>query len=252
MASLNDNYPKHLGEKYKGIPFVILDIPKIVMDDNFHEVWNEHKKPILRVKADQRNPLGPEESAAKALANPNFLNQWVEANWDGISAFHTGVSDDRWTNPTVDGKKLFPKFFQQLQDYLPIGKLNMVLFWSNLRPIGLHRDLNEQLPMPSSIRIMIEDNNPVPTSLLEPIPVEEQGDVFNKSVGKAKNPMFIDLTNCESNTFVYNNKEYAHGALKIPGHSKILCTMSIDYDWAKFDKLLEKSIARYGNNLPQQ
>lgn len=242
--------PPTIAEKYSGIPFVILDIPKIVMDDNFHDIWNEHKKPILRIKADERNPMSPEESAAHAEKNPGWQNQWVEANWDGIVAFNKDHADDRWTNPEVDGKKLFPKFFQQLFDYLPIRSLNQVLFWSNKIPIGFHRDLNEQLPIPTSIRIIIEDNNPQPTFMLDAIPEEEKLTFKGKKTQDAINPKFVDVSKTESNTFLYNNRDWAHGALKIPGYSKILCSMAIDYEWHLFDQLIERSIAKYGNNLP--
>jgi hypothetical protein len=243
-------FPHTLTTKYGGIPFVILDIPKIVMDDNFHEVWEANKKPILRIKADQRNPLSFEESAIKAAKDPWWQNQWVEANWDGIVAFNKDCADDRWTNPLVDGKTLFPKFFQQLHDYLPIRHLNQVQFWSNLIPIGFHRDLNEQLPIPTSMRIVIEDNNPKPTFMLEAIPEEKKDTFISKRPQDAVNPKFVDVSKTESNTFAYNNKDWAHGALKLEGHSKILCTMAIDYDWSKYDNLIARSIAKYGNNLP--
>jgi hypothetical protein len=60
---------------------------------------------------------------------------------------------------------------------------------------------------------------------------------------------FVDTTNAASNVFMYNNKQWAHGALKLDGYSKILCSLSIDYDWIKLEKLLDASIAKNGNNL---
>ncbi len=242
--------PERLIEKYKDIPYVALDIPKIVLDDNFYEVWEANKQPILRVKSDVRYPYSKEEAAAKAKVDGEFQDQWTEANWDGLTAFNTGQADDRWTNPLVDGPTLFPKFFQQLYQYLPIAKLNLVVFWSNRIPIGYHRDLNEQLPIPTSFRMFISDNNPRPTFMMERI-ADSQLDTFKgKELWRGINPIRVDLTERETNTFVYNNLNWSHGAEKLEGHSKILCAFSIDIDWHKYDILLEKSIQRYGNNLP--
>jgi hypothetical protein len=244
--------PTHLIDKYKDIPYVALDIPKIVLDDNFYEVWEANKQPIVRVKPDVRYPYSKEEAAAKAASDVWFQDQWTEANWDGMTALNTGKADDRWTDPRVNGPKIFPKFFQQLYSYLPIAKLNLVIFWSNRIPIGFHRDLNEQLPIPTSFRIFISDNNPRPTFMMEQIPNEQLDTFKGKRLYEGVDPLRVDLSNCETNTFAYNNLNWCHGAEKIEGHSKILCALSIDIDWRKYDILLEKSIQRYGNNLPQQ
>jgi hypothetical protein len=243
--------PPYLVRKYKDIPYVALDIPKIVMDDNFYEIWEANKQPILRIKSDSRHPYSKEESAAKAAQDPSWQDQWTDANWDGLTLFRdqNGTADDRWTDPFVDGKTLFPKFFQQLYDYLPMLKLSLVVFWSNRIPVGFHRDLNEQLPIPTSLRIFIDDNNPRPTFMMERIPLDQLDTFQGKPPECGVNPIFVDLSNRDTNTFMYNNKDWSHGALKLSGHSKILGSIAIDIDWAKYDRLLERSIARYGNNL---
>jgi len=247
--SYNRNFPPHFAEKYKGIPYLFLDTPRIEVDENFHEVWNAYKQPILRLRADERDTMTREEAAEYKKKNPKWTNQWVDANWDGIVAHNSGLADDRWTDPRVDGYKLFPKFFKAIHEQLPVERLNQVLFWSNNREIGMHKDFNEQFPWPSSIRMMIEDHNPEPTFFLMPIT-----DDFKTTALPEDRSKLIPLPHKDtpSNVFMYNNKNFAHGALKLEGYSKILCSMSIDYNWEKLERMLDESIAKYGKNIPQQ
>ena len=216
MSNIPNNlYPKHFDEKYKGIPYLLLDIPKIIPDDNFKNLWNEKKIPIVRVKRDERYPFENAEAAEEHRKIYGGVNQYITANWDGFVGLTKNTADDRWASSLVDGPALLPKFFQQLYEYLPVKYLAQVLFWSNNIPIGLHRDLNEQYSWPSSLRIMIEDNNPEPTFFLSPADKLSgrlgPNPADNGSQSTAK---FVDTRNTTSNTFVYNNKEWAHGALK--------------------------------------
>jgi len=254
-AMYNERFPPHFAEKYNNIPYVVLDIPRIVPDDNFMAVWTEYHIPILRKpgKLDPKYPYSPEQAEIEYqksahLPRPLMINEYTMPNWVGCHAL-AGRADDRWTESVFDGPKLLPKFFEQLYKYLPILKLNQVLFWSNQRPIGVHRDLHEQLPFPSSLRIVVQDNNPQSTFFLLPMPSD--ADKHQRSMLQPSDwstAKFVD-TSGESNTFLYNNKQWAHGAWKLEGHSKILCSMSIDYDWAKLEALLDNSIAKNGNNL---
>lgn len=249
----NNQYPKHFDEKYKGIPYLILDIPKIVPDSNFKELWNENKVPIVRVKPDERYPFKNAQDAEEHHKIHGGVNQYTTANWEGFLALTRGNTDDRWSNSVVDGHSLLPDFFLQLYEYLPIRYLAQVLFWSNNIAIGLHRDLNEQYSWPSSLRMMIEDNNPQSTFFLTP--ADEA--IFNgkskpipKDIRSQPTAKFVNTLNSESNTFVYNNKEWAHGALKETPDRKILCAIGIAWDFEKLEVLLDQSIAKYGNNLP--
>ena len=52
----NDQYPPHFAEKYQDIPFVLLDIPRIVPDEIFYPLWATKSIPILRKKPDDRYP----------------------------------------------------------------------------------------------------------------------------------------------------------------------------------------------------
>jgi hypothetical protein len=247
----NDRYPVHFDQKYNNIPFVFPDIPKIVPDDNFMEVWNEYNIPILRKldKIDPKYPFTPEEAEAE-YKRIGRTNEYTQPNWLGCYAVKSGGSDDRWTESLFDGPALLPKFFQQLHDYLPIKKICQVLFWSNQREIGTHRDLHEQYSWPSSLRIMIEDNNPRPTFFLVPVPEGTPANALSAVIPKdLSNAKFIDTSTAPTNVFLYNNKQYAHGAFKIQDHSKILCSLSIDWDFDQMENFLDRAIARNGNNL---
>lgn len=241
----NSDYPLHLVEKYKNIPYVILDIPKIIPDEIFSTLWEEKNAPIVRLKPDSRYPYSPEE-AEEVYKRIGKQNQYTMPTWNGIVAHRVSGGDDRWTEPLINGVTELPKLFQQLNDLLPIHRLTQVLFWQNCRPIRAHRDLYEQYPLPTSLRVIIEDNNPTPTFFLLPFgEANAKGEPDDWSLCK-----FIDVSKTDSNTFLYNNKQWEHGALKIEGHSKILCSISCQFDWVKYERLLDQSIAKYGNNLP--
>ena len=241
-------WPDHYDTKYQGIPFVVLDIPKIEMDDNFLSVWNENAIPVVRLKPDARYTWTKEEAAEKEASGERFHNEYTQPNWNGFSIQESGNVDIRFARQLVDGKSVFPKFYEQLFDYLPIKETRQILFWSNQRRIGLHRDLREQYPFPSSLRIMISDENPEPTFWLQPRPENSIGAGSEKIEFDPITARFVDTRNTESNTFVYNNRDWLHGAKKDPAYNKILCSLTITWDYTRLDKLLDKSIERYGNN----
>ena len=253
MIYYNDQYPKYFDQRYKGIPYLLLDVPKIVPDDNFKELWNESKVSIVRQRPDERYPYKNAEEAERNFKQTGRVNEYTTANWDGFIGLSSGSADDRWTRSLVDGPTILPKFFQQLNDYLPIFKLTQVLFWSNNIDIGVHRDLNDQYSWPSSIRIMIEDENPEPTFFLKPfdenLPANSLSTAIPSNIRLDPTVKFVDTTNSLSNTFIYNNKQWGHGAIKNPSYKKILCSIGVNYDFHKLQVLLNRSIEKYGNNI---
>ena len=94
--------PKHLAEKYQHIPFVYLDVPKIVPDDNFVEMWMENKQVVKRQHASDAFPYSPEEAAKLKLERGDaWQNEWDEkdANFYGISLMPTteDLKSQRWS-----------------------------------------------------------------------------------------------------------------------------------------------------------
>lgn len=246
----NYQYPKHFDEKYKNIPYLFLDVPKIIPDDNFKNLWNEKKIPVVRRLPDDRYPFKNAEEAEEHTRQTGRSNEYSNASWDGFIALNTTLADPRWASSIIDGPTLLPKFFQQLYDHLPIKQLTQVVFWSNNIPIGIHRDITEQYSWPSSIRIMIEDDNPEPTFFLTPfddhLPANTPSRPIPLDIKTQSTAKFIDTNNSPSNAFIYNNKQWAHGALKNKGVRKILCAIGVNYDFDKLEVLLDQSIAKYG------
>lgn len=238
-------------EKYQNIPYVVLDIPKIVPDDNFQSLWQNHAIPVVRIKPDSRYHYTPEEAQEK-YETTGLTNQYTMPLWVGFTAYKSSpvYVNKRWAESTIDGEFLLPKFMSQLYEYLPVKKIKTVYFWSNQQAIELHKDLEPALNIPTSIRISISDDNPTPTFYLQPLPAGKKGGgeekiKFDQSLAK-----FVNTKNTTSNTFIYNNSSWVHGAFKDPKYSKILCVVAVSvWDWGKYYELIGKSIQRYGSNL---
>lgn len=249
MAHFNDNYPRHLGEKYKGIPYVLLDIPRIVPDENFVETFKKEARPVLRLQKTKGYPFTREEAEIKAQNEDWFKNEYIEegCNWKGL--YLTPTDDKSMEHVVLDGKKDFPKLFEQITTYLPLKKIHTIRCWDNQYPIGLHRDLDEQYPgVPTSLRIILDDNNIEPTFWLAPKPEDKKGWGYERlNKGVRDDAIFIDAyRETETNSFVFNNSEFCHAAKKNPNHSKILMFILAEWDWDGYEKLIDRSVERYG------
>ncbi len=253
MIMVNYNScPEHLSKKYIGIPYVFLDIPRIVPDEHFVDMFHERAQYVRRLKKTAGYPFDPEEAAAKAVSDPWFRNEYTDqgSNWRGF--FLTPTADHTMNHVIIDGEKEFPKLFEQLRTYLPIVKIDKIRCWENQYPIGLHRDIEEQHSgVPTSLRIMLDDENPEPTFWLAPKPTDKKGWGYerinpdNGNQGVTDDAIFVDTTNkTGSNTFVFNNYEFCHAAKKNPNYTKILMFMVPSWDWIGFEKLLDQSLGR--------
>lgn len=254
MATHNYNQcPEHLSAKYMGIPYVFLDIPRIVPDEHFVDMFHQQARHVRRLEKTAGYPFSAEEAAAKSQTDPWFRNEYTDqgSNWRGF--FLTPTLDTTMNHVVINGKKEFPKLFEQLHTYLPINSVNKVRCWENQYPIGLHRDIEEQHSgVPTSLRIMLDDDNLEPTFWLAPKPTDKKGWGYerinpdNGNQGVTDNAIFVDTTGkTGSNTFVFNNYEFCHAAKKNPAHSKILMFMVPEWDWVGFEKLLDQSIEKF-------
>lgn len=244
--------PSHLVEKYQHIPFVYLDVPKIVPDDNFVERWLEQQHVVKRQQASEAFPYTPEEAAElKKKLGENWQNEWDpnEANFKGISLIPGEYDNQRWSQFVVDGKKNFPLLMQQIYDYFPIRRIKQIHCWSNQRQLGLHRDGFDQIPgVPTSLRVMLYDNNPGPTFWMQPIPLEKQGWGYEKIERDERLIKVLDLSKTpNTNSFSFNNYNFVHAADKNPTHWKILGLFTLEWEWAGFEKMIDRSVEKYNH-----
>lgn len=246
--------PKHLAEKYQHIPFVYLDVPKIVPDDNFVEMWMENKQVVKRQHASDAFPYSPEEAAKLKLERGDaWQNEWDEkdANFYGISLIPTteDLKSQRWSQFIIDGYKNFPKLMDQIHTYFPVSKIKQMHCWSNQRQLGLHRDGFDQIPgVPTSLRVMLYDNNPGPTFWMQQIPEDKQGWGYEKITRDDSIIKTLDLSKTpDTNSFCFNNYNFVHAAEKDQGHWKILGMFSLEWEWVGFERLVDRSVEKYNH-----
>lgn len=246
------NPPKHLAEKYRHIPFVYLDVPKIVPDDNFVEMWMANKQVVKRLQPSDAFPYTKEEAAKLKLERgPNWQNEWDErdANFHGISLIpkQDEANEHRWSQFVIDGYKNFPRLMEQLHTHFPVKEIKQIHCWSNQRQLGLHRDgFDQVLGVPTSLRVMLYDNNPGPTFWMQPIPEDKQGWGYEHIVRNDSIIKTLDLSKTPAtNSFCFNNYNFVHAAEKDQGHWKILGMFSLEWEWTGFEKMIDRSLEKY-------
>lgn len=249
-----ENYSKYLEEKYKNIPFVYLDVPRIVPEQHFLETFKSQARPVLRLSKTNGYPFTREEAEIKAQKEPWFANEYVESgcNWKGM--FLTPPTDTTMQHVYMDWQEHFPELYRQVMEYFPIrkGRKVKIRCWENLKPIGLHRDLQGQHPFPSSMRVILYDENPGSTFWMYPWSDDTLGWGYERlQVDDPKQIVEIDPWRNDSNAFMFNNYNWCHAARKDLAYSKILMFIEpAEYDTLdlkKLETLLDRSIKKYSH-----
>lgn len=219
--------PSYLEKKYQNIPFVLLDIPKIDPGPDFLEKWKSFAE------------THPRDITENELDTSGI-------SWNGVSLVEPPAG--HWSMKTIDGWKEFPLLMEQLHEYVPNESIPRIVLISNLKPIAAHHDTNEHFSIyeyraPVVLRTMLYDENPRSTFWMKNRSEFVQDDYSKNS----ENIQYVDLTE-STNSFVYNNRDFVHGADKIPGYMKVLCCVVVDWEWKGYEKLMDQSIEKYGSN----
>lgn len=225
------------------VPYVPLDVPRIEPDnwDLFWELWNKQSDKI---------------QASKLKNDPvvwQGLTCWLNPKCDPrVFNYNSAVVDD-WS-------QYFPKMFEQIRNCVPWYEIEKVVLWQNVAEVLPHFDPDAFVyPWPDSLRIMIWDSNTEPTFWLSrwpgqsklsmPIISQRSGVYYGPGYRGANvlEKIYVDLPK-ETNTFVFNNGAYLHGAdLSKP---KIIMAVKGRPILEKWLPHLKSSFEKYQDRIP--
>lgn len=227
-----------LGEKYKGIVTLPLALPKFELDSpaEFWRIWNAEKEKVARQNID-RGALG--------TINPTLSH----TQWDGLALYE----DEKLLRTAAWRTKVCPELADSQPNYLksiltslPFVRIRSVRLWSSHTAITAHYDgnmppaLDGIMHFPTEIRLMLDDQNPKETFWL----CSSTKYKPNTRNIPAEDKFYVKLPD-NTNTFVWNNEDYLHGADFDPQYRKILVVIKGWVDVFKLEKLLDKSIEMY-------
>lgn len=125
-----------------------------------------------------------------------------------------------------DWRQYFPRMFEQIQTVMPWMAIEKVVLWKNITEISPHFDPDAKVyPWPDSMRVMLWDTNDHDTFYMTRWP--ERSENYNPpAITSRRNADFgclsgiisndkreyIQLKGTGSNTFIFNNGAWLHGA----------------------------------------
>jgi len=244
-----------LGEKYKNLHYTFLDIPKIELTDleEFKEIWNKEKIEIKRLLpsedepwGENDHPLGDQSSFKRVEFNGlhihsnatldfNIHDLYVKGRLElPIYSTSSGYGQGRHAQGTFTKKLFKHKFFNnilvQIMDTFPISVLNTVMIVEPIADVLPHREQTWVWKCPTEFRVLLHDENVKPTMYLTHI---ESGDTTY-----IKQPM-------DTNSVCWSNGTHLYG-IDYDNKPSYQLIVSAIWNADKLDKLIEKSIDKYG------
>jgi len=222
-----------LGEKYKDIKWLPLDIPKIEIPDieEFKALWEEESVDTLRIKVDAAEPWSKED-------HPKGLDSsWYVPSFKGLHLYQhemCPLEDHSWTGKVYKGNnKQLKRILEQAFEYFPIHTFTSIFMWQSVDEIYPHQDQGAFWKCPTEFRCMLHDENPEPTLYVVDI---ERGDTT-----------YIDLPK-DTNSFCWSNGTQLHGS-DYKGKKKFLLAVAGVQHSVKCEELFERSIEKYKDQL---
>jgi hypothetical protein len=222
-----------LGEKYREVRWLPLDIPKIEFDDfkEFEDLWAKECIDVLRIKPDVAEPWEKEK-------HPYGINSsWHVSQFQGLTIWRHPDSEtetltfaEKWYKGNF---RQFNRIVEQVFEYFPVHTMLSVFIWKSTMEVKPHRDKSAFWNCPTEFRTMLYDENEDPTLYVADI---EHGDVN-----------YIDLPE-DTNSFCWSNGTQIHGS-DYHGKNKYLLCLSCVQHSKKSDELFERSIKKYRNKL---
>ncbi len=235
--SLSEEYidkMKLLGDKYRPIRWLPLDIPKIEFEDidEFKSIWVEESIDVLRVRPDAAEPWLKDQHPLRKSSSyhvPSFRGLHLYENKQ-----LSPISQDSFIGKLYTGNnKQLKRILEQVREFFPIHTMLSTFIWQSTREIKPHRDRGMYFNCPTEFRVMLHDENPGPTLYVV--------DTEHRDVN------YIDCPD-DTNSFCWSNGSQIHGS-DFNGCKKwILCITGIPHT-KKADELFSRSINKYKNVL---
>ena len=222
-----------LGEKYRNVRWLPLDIPKIEFDnfEEFEDLWKKECIDILRIKPDVAEPWAKEHHPF------GDKSSWHVSQFKGLTL---------WRNPNSETESLtfdeklykgnyyqFNRIVEQVFEYFPMHTMFSIFIWKSTMEVKPHRDKSAFWKCPTEFRVMLHDQNPDPTLYVADI---EHGDVN-----------YVDLPE-DTNSFCWSNGTQIHGSDYHGKDKYLLCLSGIQHS-KKSEDLFERSINKYKDIL---
>jgi hypothetical protein len=186
---------------------MVVPVPRIEPDDwdLFWKLWENSKRVSVNYNEVWNNIC--------IWSNPNLSKHQLETEYPIIK--YENIQD--WSGH-------FPKMFKSIAEAMPFETIDKIVIASNTKEVPLHIDaIKKFYPWPNALRVMLWDTNEKSTFYLSkwqdsmydcPV-IDSNKPALNKLYYQQKieerDKIYVDLPE-ESNTFVYSNGEYLHGA----------------------------------------
>lgn len=199
----------HVDDELTNIPWLALPVPRIEPDDweLFWKLWGERKNCTKKY-----NNIW---DSICIWSDPNLTEHQRLTEQPIIN--DANIND--WSN-------LFPNMFKSIREAMPFETIEKIFIAANNKRVPLHFDPIKKLyPWPNVLRVMLWDTNSKPTFYLSkwsdemlamPIISEakaEANQLYYDYEPPDKDKIYVDLPS-NTNTFVYSNGEFLHGADK--------------------------------------
>jgi len=239
-----DLYPKwyieemtRLGEKYRNIRWLPLDLPKIQLDDyeKFLDLFDQNNVEVLRTRPCAAEPWSKEAHPLGKRSN------YYQGQFKGL-CFYTKTPDafytdnhgelSTWTR-VYKPDPMFDRIIEQVNDTWPFAEVGCIYIWESIKEVHPHRDHNTFWNCPTEFRAMLHDENTKPTLYVADV---EHGDAH-----------YVEPPE-DTNIFCWSNGSQLHGS-DFYGLRKQLMIVAGYQSVSKTEALLDRSIAKYKDKL---
>jgi hypothetical protein len=224
-----------LGEKYREIRWLPLDMPRIELDDHneFLDFWDKESIDVVRLKPCTAEPWTKEAHPLGKTSNyyiPQFKGLHIySSDPDKFYENEAGIFARKY-NP----HPMFDKIIQQVLDQFPFHLVTTMYIWESVKAVHPHRDQTMFWKCPTEFRAMLYDENTEPTLYVSDI---EHGDSH-----------FVDTDGMDTNAFCWSNGTQVHGSDFYGKRKQLLCINGV-LSVSKTDALIERSVAKYKDQL---